>query len=367
MKSDQLRFIENLNTQVRSLPTLSQLVTEIGLGKTTKSIIEERLIQWDKALVKDSKFYRTQKGILSNSKNKGLTVKRYLDLALSFGLCNNINELVFNTDLGKVLVYLNKEKSLKNYYLQDSEVIFLTNLLINSDFDVIILALTILNKSHEISQKKILNIFSTELLNRLKNKQKHSSQSAKNNINEKFRKVKFEWEKPEIYAEHIVVPRLEWLSQINLIEKNSRSTRTTYQLTKNGINFLQKINYSPNEDFYEIDSVWINKNSQKAIVENCVQENTFTLWNELEKGEKTELFGYYIIEAYNLFSKGSALRVPIFPTLLLAVSNLFRKMNIVAEFEELKLLLKDSFSFDKRIFSIREAARTNEGYILIQF
>ncbi|MEX2410219.1 MAG: hypothetical protein WD607_02405 [Candidatus Paceibacterota bacterium] len=362
--SISFRYVENLNTQTRSLLTLSQVVKQIGLGKTTNDIVVSKLIKWSSALEQENQDYKSYKGTIANSKNKKLTSKRYIDLCYNLGLINSFNSVLFNTDLGKVLYTLTIDNDPQSPHISSDLKNFFYNLLILKDADLLILSLQILNEIEQESyQKELLRNFKHHYLNRLYAKSKISTGSIKSELQERYRIVKLEWEKAHVYAEHLLIPRLEWLAQLNLVDKIQTSGKTSFKLNKKSDYFLRELTYYTELGIYDIDDNWIDESCQQAY--NLVESNSQS-WENLSELEQKKILSKYIINVYAFLAKGSAQRIPIIPTLLYSTIMIRRDVQLTVEYAHMKKLLKSEFKYKKRKFMIREAARTNEGYILIK-
>lgn len=358
-KVDGFRFLSSLHTTARQLKICSQITYELNESKKIKKSLYDSLINWSLEKEKNDNQYSISKGKLTEHEKPTTAFTHYLDLSKSLGLINELNGVFSNNRLSYTLLYfLSKSKTGRD--IEYAEMYFYLYIILMKDADGILLILTVLNKGN-INQKTLQNNFQEALNERLLAKRTLSNNYVKAVINEKYRAINYIWRKPGKYAEHLLVPRCEWLSQLELISIIKLKGSTLYSLTEKGALMLKSLPLISNTNLVDIDDKWM-VDSVFTTIHDVFQKNFFsetehyneTFISHLGKAiEKST----YIIKSSNLF------RVPSFDCLLFTCLYMLVENNIVINFSDIINVLNNGLTHNGRVYLVKNAGRINESYI----
>ena len=352
MKIDDLRIIEHTNTQVRCLPIITQILSVINNRSMPLSILKTLMYKWSEEQMHKSDFYKNHNGILSKNENNKIknttALSYYLELCENIGLITRINEVVKCSKFGLLFLMLDKDFKDQSDFSTFEKVFFLYFLLFK-DADNIILIMNRI-KDSPMNQVQIRNIYEVDLKKRLLSKLKISDFHTQNRIQDKYRKVEFEWKNAKEYAKHIIPPRLEWLVDIGLCRINDSRK---YVLSENGKK-LQDFFYTiPETDFNDINEEWLNNRFILIIYE---------IFLPLKKASlEKELFPHELIaDAFKVLDSDGIRRVSAHPFFIYIMIQGFFKFKMPITWNNIIESIKEPYEQYK--FDIREAGRINESY-----
>lgn len=308
--------ILNSNTKIRRLGYLKILIKMFE--KTPQIPINRFLYVFEKYCQEYSCFldkYKNRKGLISVTKT-GNSAKPYVDLALNLGLlrkslgyyelgkkgqvykvlCSRINNFSFTPT--------RSQNGDNPFDLTDFEKVFFLELLLRNDFFYLYVILEESASSVENSYALLKDGFKSSLLNRIE-----SIVVSAENINpRKVLSLKLierriqQWEKPEVYLEHILMPRLNWLYDTGIIDLNDD---LSFSLTANGMNLFLNISIWNDmalhrigsadtfiEHYYmrAMDTVYGNVCGQRWKIKDVIQTNlevSFELFKTLAPNRVT--------------------------------------------------------------------------------
>lgn len=360
-KVDGFRFLNHLHTTARQLKICSQILVEINGTQKLHVSLFEALTQWSFKLEISNTEYLESKGKLTANQKPTTAFSHYLNLCRSLHLLNEFNKVYSNSRLSFILLYFlsdlepNDDISLNKY-----EKFFYFHLLLKNDADGIFLILSMLSvQTH--TQQGLQKGFLGHLNERLLHKQNLSSGLVKQQIGEKFRAINFLWQNPEKYAEHLLIPRCEWLSQLDLVVIGKDKSATTYSLTEKGKLFLNLLPTYPKTSLPDIDDMWlvdkaftvlalIYTSESDKLYQNFSAAFISELGNSLEMAVK-------VVKSSNLF------RIPAFDSMLFICLNMLTEFQIIVNFSDLISLLETGFAFNDKQYFIKNTGRINESYI----
>lgn len=207
------------STKVRRLGYLKNFVTLFhGTQRMPKVGFEKRLREKLCIYNEELQNHKNTKGIIQKTQFNA-SVRPYLDLATSLGI------LIPNTmgvELGKFgMLYqklLDENNAGMNLSMLDKSI-FLETILKNDYFyTYIILEYAFVSKS--VNYHNLRNIFKQRIIDYLDGILQDDCvvDGKELNLVRMLRKRVLEWSKPEVYLEHILMPRLNWLYDLDLIE-----------------------------------------------------------------------------------------------------------------------------------------------------
>lgn len=193
-----------------------------------------------------------KKGLISETKS-GISAKPYIDLAQDLGFLNKINNLFYPGKSLKVYQILQNQYSNSNniFELSDFDKLFYLEIILKTDFFYFKCLLELLFIEENTTYSDLVKSFQNQLLFRLESfKRSNSSGERKllNNIDATLKRIK-KWEKPEVYLEHIIMPRLNWMLDLGIL----KGTNNRYEITNIGLRLFQHL------------SIWNDINTEEII------------------------------------------------------------------------------------------------------
>lgn len=360
---DGLSFIESLHTTVRSLEICSEIIRVIGKDQTPREILQKQIFNWSNKIENIYAGYRNLKGKLTKDQKPTTAFIHYVDFLNNINLISKLNDNYRNTKYGMLLNYLNKEKDEMTFRLTKEEKLFYLLILFKIDSDGLLTALNLIIEPLP-SQKKILEKFYNVFTNRLETKLKYSNNFGKIEIEEKLRNISVNWNNIQKYSEHIIPPRLEWLSSLELINIKRNSSETGYSVTEKGREFYRQIPILENQ-VNDLNTFWYN-NHAITTFSNIIWDTDLVAWNKFHDSNKDNYFKIVLYKAVDIYGKDGAMRMSLNITLLFIILELIKNYKIIIEFVEIEKMLSPIFITEKFIFSLHKAARETESYISIK-
>lgn len=182
--------------------------------------------------------HKNSKGLIKLTRT-GNSARPYLEVATELGFLNVINNYY---SLGKSMKVYSQLKAEYHQKAADSENIFqLSELdklfflgeLLKRDFLYLTAILELIYLYPNISAKNLGSKFKGYILSYLKNVEETfwGSEKKKRNLRKITQRIN-SWEKPIVYSEHILMPRLNWLYDLDIIELSEKGNMV--QLTTQG-------------------------------------------------------------------------------------------------------------------------------------
>ena len=181
-----------------------------------------------------------KKGLISETKT-GISAQPYINVAQDLDFLNKINNIFYPGKIFKVYQTLESQfsKSKNIFELSDFDKLFFLESILKSDYFYFKNLLEILFIEGDTSYSDLVRTFQNQLIYRLENhKQSNSSGDRKllNNIDTILKRIR-SWEKPEVYLEHIIMPRLNWMLDFGI----AKGINNQFEITKNGIRLFQHL------------------------------------------------------------------------------------------------------------------------------
>jgi hypothetical protein len=355
--------IISTNTKARRLGYLKFTINLFNHSRFFPTNYFAKLIERDSSLInKDLSLHIDNKGLIQMSRT-GNSAKPYIELLSGLSLITIVNNSYILTKQAKVYFVLNnliskliipdekpqseipfQIKSISKFQLNIfDKAFFLRQILLNDTlyFWSILDILKITNC--EISSKEIKSFFSNYVIDEL-GRFSRPSLEIKKIIN----RIK-NWKKEEVYLEHLIEPRLNWMLDLDIISLSKiNKNKSVYRLTENGMKLHSVLTF-----FYE-------RTKQKiAIAEDIIEYNFFKLFTyayNLDKGEAefNELvIKEYLDEAFIYFKTDAPKRVAASSAINYICFKYFMKLDKIIEYKQLKdfLLSKKSDQFGIDWFS----------------
>jgi hypothetical protein len=363
---DGFRFIENLQTTARQLIVCSEIIKQLNNKQLPQKVLEQLLVKWSSNEELKNIIYRNSKGKVTNGGKKTAALRYYFALSESLGLTKGFNNVYMNTNISYTLLYfLTSEQNDYSDLLQLYEKLFYCYQLLNIDADGIILLMGQLTDSDGKTQKTLQVEFKDALSQRLIVKGELASTNVKYIINNKFRAINYVWRSPEIYAEHIIAPRYEWLASLGLVCIKREKKFTYYSLSDKGWMFYKSIpNIGENGSFKDISERWLS-NFFFTLMNNVFDSKERVRYNSLSEDIKDLELGKSLERAGKAVKSSISSRLPLLNTYLFICIDLFVNRNTVIDFSEIFEKLKVGFNYNAKSYSPKVTGRANESYITI--
>lgn len=356
--------IVNTNTKARRLGYLILLSDLFNVqNKVASNYINRKFEKFVIPSTDELIIYKNPKGLIKKT-NSGISAKPYILVARELGLLNLLNNIYSTSKLFKVYIVLRGQFSIKNnnvFSLSSFDKLFFLEILLKKDFLYlsIILELSYIRKSTNYAE--LLKNFQQSLLHRL-NEYK-ANLSEENNL-KPIRKINTlierinKWEKTEVYLEHVLMPRLNWLYDLELIELddklNVKLTNIGEKLFEN-LCFWNDINFeriiSPNEF---IDSFIVQ------LFDNCYNNKINTLPRAEEVSNSIH---QYLIDSFQHFKTLAPNRVTASQAINFTKYKLYFTNNIAVDYNFIERYLTSS---KQNTFIYKYQPRYNDGYIQIR-
>jgi hypothetical protein len=298
------------------------------------------------------------KGLIITTKT-GVSAKPYINTALDFNLLVKVNN-IFNIGKSfKVYENLKDEYSKTNniFELTDFDKIYFLECILKNDFFYFSNLLELLFINGKSTYTDLVKTYQNQLLNRLEDYKIQNTQNDRKilkNIDIILKRI-ISWEKSDVYLEHLLMPRLNWMLDLELLT----IINNEYILTENGIKFFKHI------------CVWNDINTNKIISPNSFIDrfmiHTFDDCYKSSEGKNLidiniiiEKIYFYIDYSFDLFKTLAPNRVTASQAVNYTKYKLYLNDNIKVGYKYIlgKLSEKEQ---EKFIFKYQE--QYQDGYI----
>lgn len=284
--------------------------------------------------------HKNTKGNVILTKN-GTSAKPYVELALKFGLLNKGGNIYRLGKIGKAYEAIASHFGLwegNPFVLNRIDTLFWSELILREDYwftyNILEQAVTNPTISYNILKKTFKGIL-------LKQVDEYIDDLCTSNSSTLMRlgaikRQIAQWEKPEVYLEHILMPRLNWLYDMDYILLNSD---LSYSLTQNGKRLLYNLALWNDIALHKVCSpaMWLDMYYLKMM--NIVYELSFGLYCDLSI---TNYIQEYLEKDFNKFRTLAPNRITysIFASFL--KYTLFEENNIVMDNSDIRKMFESN-------------------------
>jgi len=357
MKSD-LKIIEsNKILQAKYLPILSQILLNIDKNTVSLQLLQKKLELWSLEKYKSSEIYKKHNGLITNNLNKPTTAfKYYINLLIELKLIVKQNDFVHCSKYGLVFVELYNElnnETNNNQEFNEYEKLFYLLIIFSYDSDLLLLIIDFLAKqTNDIAIAELSKQYNNLLKTRLEYKLKHNENPQ---TRDKYLSL---LRKDKINTKNIFAVRLEWLLDFKIIEKVKNNT---FKISEKGIKFYNFLEKTENGLSY-IENQIFNTNMTEGFANLFDKKIKF---KDINLNEQLIYLNKYLLKSYEKLNADSILRLSTLPTFIFVSITMFAKENIIINFTEIKNILVKGFEIENKNYSMHDASRINESYILI--
>lgn len=295
--------------------TTNTKVRRLGYFKLILSLFKDAPLQLDKPFLKkvgetavlheeDLLRYKNSKGIIRQTKSGG-GAKPYIEAAQGLNLITKVGN---GYELGKVSRAYNalQEESDSPFDMRLLDKAFFLETILRYDYLYIFTLLEYAYTTHCPSYKNLKQDYQSMLLNNLQHMKSAANRAdsvKKYNIQTVERRIR-EWKKPQVYLEHVLMPRLNWLYDLELIDLHDN---LSFELTLEGERLFTAIcGWRDIEGIYVVDPI--------PYLDACymkIFEYVYTGGKRVHqvKNETDEQITKYLEESFSLFKTFAPNRV----------------------------------------------------------
>jgi len=181
---DSVRIIKDIETQVRCIPVIFKIIHTLDDRTLPINILKELLISWSQNNEKESFYYKSHNGKLTQNGERTAAFPAYIQFLIDLGLIIRTNDFVKCSKYGSLFNQISKDVNLSQQNdFTSLEKIFFLLFIFEKDADNIILILDLLaNRKGYFSQLTLREIYFDELYSRLKSKENYAQTRAKIDI-----------------------------------------------------------------------------------------------------------------------------------------------------------------------------------------
>jgi len=328
--SNKIKTI-NLQTKVRRLAYLKMILNMFMKSKYYPANIFNRKIEMEAEVYKNQLLnYSNSKGLIEQTKT-GNSAKPYVEALLSLQLLYTQNNIYQVSKYGKIYNVIDNKLKLEknNFFNLESyqKSFFLFFIFQNDELYFWVLLNIIYIEKNNTTYKNIKDVFQDYLIKELQQKMTSSTlpKNSIRNISEKLNRIK-EWKNPKKYLEHIIEPRINWLLDLGMLNKDSFQNNII-SLSRKGLILFDVLN-----SYYD---VFLEK---YLISEHLLCFDFFDMVNELYEinakpmNNDFNLINRYIDESFNLFKTIAPNRVTASQAILYSCYMMLFKEGIVVNF-----------------------------------
>ncbi len=366
---DDIRIIPSINTQVRCIPILIELLLNIGDRLVYLETLKTYMISWGEDMEATSPFYMSHKGKIGNRESKAF--EYYVNFLVSINFVIKDGDFVKCSQYGTLfLLIFDRNKKNLDIELTNNESLFWFFWLLIRDSDIILTLIEFLyHKKIPISDSEIRKSFDIYFNERLTYKNRNVGVNSILGVNDKmgdqfrllFKKSK---ENNDYAYKHFIPPRLEWLCDLDLLIKGKDKK---YCLTEKGCKLYELLPSLETLLVKDINQNWIDNYIFMALIkvfENKKERNNF---NTLSLSEQKEKIGYYLELVSKKFIDYRSSRIPSYPSLLFVTFSLiFEPNNYFINISNLESIFSEDFIYNNKQYILRKSPRINESYITIK-
>lgn len=308
--------------------------------------------------------YKNTKGMIKVSKT-GISAKPYIELGKDIGILNYLNGYYKPGKDFKVYIQLKKESEYSQVFeLSLLDKIFFGEQLLKHDFFYLTNLLELIFVCEATNYVELKNNFKDYTLKKLEEILKQSrdgdsvSKRAVNDISAVYKRIK-SWDKPEVYLEHLLMPRLNWLLDLDLIDMDEG---LNVSLTDEGLRLLANL------------CCWADINCERIVTPDSFLERfslhvfDFVYRKETGSGKTNEEDEFRIKrkitecidESFEYFRTLAPNRVTASQAINYTKFKLFLTKDFTVEFKDIRDFLESDEQDD---FLVMFQRKYNDGYI----
>lgn len=358
--TDELRILGSTNTQTRRLGYVIQICRILAHGYPPPPVLQKHIENWSEENNSALKKHVSDKGEIRRSP-RSLGSKRYITLAQDLSLVTQVSGYLRLTKTGRVLLALGDELCAEDnpFRLRPKAALLLCYQLLLLDADYLLPTLGLTTLYHR--QTELLENAQQQLLHRFGSLETHArSPLLRSEVHERFMTIS-RWTKPVKYLEHIVLPRLHWLLDLEVLDWNSFQALREFELSVAGKQLLEHIPIVDGQ--HVVNRGWC----QNALF--SVWAEGFGLmatpWHQLPEDRQESLVEEYVSIGFPLLRTMEYPRISAYQLVLFTVLHLLFDKHVIAGFEDIKRALS-KFSRSGHVqWNFFWSGLDDDGYLIL--
>jgi hypothetical protein len=351
--------IISTGTKVRRLAYIKQLASFFTSNpKVSKVAIASKFEKFVSGYTEELQKQKNNKGVINITKS-GISAKPYINFAELTKLINKTNSIFSIGKQFKVyqtILNLNLKKE-NIFELSAFDKLYFFELILKYDYFYFSNLLELLRQNKKNTYESILNNFQNKLIQNLEEFKiinRSSELKIIRNIDSVLTRIK-KWEKPLKYLEHILMPRLNWMLDLDILD----FTDNCYSLNDSGkrlfshfciwqdLNAEKIVNCESFLDYFSVQVFDDCFNNGKSINENELSKKKSVLFKEIE-------------ESFSLFKTLAPNRVTISQSVNFSKYELYLKENIAIDFQNIINILSSPEQTD---YIFKYQYQYKDGYL----
>lgn len=304
----------------------------------------------------DNNLYK--KGLIIKTLS-GISAKPYAEVAFSLDILNKINNIVYTGKSFKVYQYLQKEYSNQPnvFKLSTFDKVYFLECILKNDFFYFSNLLEIFFFEKEASYKYVLGHFQKQLTSCLevyKRQSGYVNRMTLENFDVILKRIS-SWEKPEVYLEHLLMPRINWMLDLDILTESDNK----FTITDIGLKLFTHLSiWNDISTNKVISPIWFIERFMINMFDDCY--NNSEIQHPMYNDYVLEKIYEYIDESFDIFKTLAPNRVTASQAVNYTKYKLYLNNGIKRDYQ----FILDSLSEkeqDRFIFKYQE--QYQDGYI----
>jgi hypothetical protein len=363
----QYRAIEGTNTKTRRLAYFSVIILTLQREGLSEHILLDKLIVWSQRHKADLNNYHVQTGEITSTR-KNSAGAHYLELAMKAGLIVPIAGMYRTSRIGLMVMALLKKYHPKAnpFFLNRAEQIFYLYHLLKIDADMLLTVVDCILRNEGSSLNQLQQLFRESFLTRLNDKGLYSQDELlAHQLRDRQHEVANEWKRPERYTEHIVPPRLNWLLDLHLLNKDMFRLHR-FVPTEEGRQFFYYLPCLGKSNFRDVTEQWLDLEFWDSISRTLLKDMLPTSWSRVNEETKYNTAKLLLAEAFAVFRSSFAPTISLTQAVLYLCVRFLLEYGITVSPSELRAWFSTSPVLDHHRYEVRLSPRENESYLLMK-
>lgn len=363
----------SIKTQARRLKYFSIALKLLSKEGLQKQIFSNFLIEWSKQNHSSFLEYKSPSGeiILPEGRVSSNSLNSYYKALVQLDLIIEQGNFIIPTKTADVLNVLStqynelKKEGVNSYELNLTEKCFFLSVLIEKDYDIIILVLKMVYEFPANRLDFYLDKFQYKYLERVERKLLNSKLEDASILIESLQRIS-SWRQAKKYSEEYVPQRINWLIDLGFLDEDLLEDKK-YKLTKKAKTFLLNLetNSISEREFNTFDKQWFYDSFSSSLADLYYNGNEVCKWENIDIEKKNMIIDECLGLSIKQFSVLGIPRAPAKSTLLLSSLIMLTKYFTVANYKEIVKWVEINGRINNRTYLYRGAEREGESYFIL--
>jgi hypothetical protein len=325
--------------------------------KIPESFIDKKFEEFSLQFTSQLNDLSNNKGVIQNLNGK--SAEPYISLLKEMNLITSVNRVVVPTKWLKTYLAIREtvaDESIEVFVLDKVDKMFFMEVILKKDFLYTIVVLEFLFVRETCTSQELINNFQRLLLNRVRNllsNETYRDKKAAIQLREIEKRV-LSWKKAEVYLEHIIMPRVNWFADLDIITLRDN----TITINENGKRLISELS-----SWIDIEAEYVADSSDflRNYYPHVYAKTYFGSYGEYPNKELVRgLVDEYINQSFTLFKTLAPNRVTSSQAFSFAKYCFFFKNGFSVSERYLSRIIEEKFS-NKYIYKFQP--RYGDGYI----